>query len=132
MRNDIRKRASHYVKFVEWSEEDGCFVGRCPELFGGGCHGDDELKVYAELAAIVEEAVEDRLTEGRKPPAPIAAQKFSGKFLLRTGPELHKALSIRAFREGKSLNQVCLEAIQQTPHGGTTRDNGERNTLATA
>jgi len=35
-----------------------------------------------------------------------------GKFVFRPGPELHKALSIRAFREGKSLNQVCLDAIQ--------------------
>lgn len=28
-----------YVKLVEWSDEDGCFIGSCPELFSGGCHG---------------------------------------------------------------------------------------------
>ncbi len=111
MKTNIKQLASHYVKIVEWSDEDGCFVGLCPELFSGGTHGDDEAKVYAALCAIVEEAVEDLLTEGRKLPAPVAAQKFSGKFLLRTGPELHKALSVRAYREGKSLNQVCVEAF---------------------
>lgn len=112
MKKDIKKQASRYVKIVEWSDEDGCFVGRCPELFGGGTHGDDEVQVYAELTAMVEEAVEDRIAEGRKLPAPVAGQTYSGKFLLRTGPNLHKALAIRAFREGKSLNQICLEALQ--------------------
>lgn len=28
-----------YVKLVEWSDEDGCFIGSCPELFYGSCHG---------------------------------------------------------------------------------------------
>jgi predicted HicB family RNase H-like nuclease len=112
MKTDIRKHASHYVKIVEWSDEDHCYVGRCPELFGGGTHGKDEARVYAELCAMVEEAIEDRLAEKKPLPPPATAQKYSGKFLLRTGAELHKALSVRAFREGKSLNQVCLEAFQ--------------------
>jgi predicted HicB family RNase H-like nuclease len=111
-KKDIQKQASQYVKIVEWSEEDACFVGRCPELFGGGTHGDDEAQVYTELCKIVVEVLSDIDARGEKFPAP-AAQKYSGKFLLRTGPELHKALSLRAMREGKSLNQVCIEAIQR-------------------
>lgn len=113
MNQEIKKTASRYIKHVEWSEEDSCFVGTCPELFGGGCHGQDELAVYRQLTSMVEEAVEDLLKEGKKPPKPLAAETYSGKFILRTGPELHKALSIRAFKEGKSLNQVCLEALKE-------------------
>ena len=30
-----------FVKIVEWSDEDHCFIGSCPELFYGGCHGSD-------------------------------------------------------------------------------------------
>lgn len=112
MKNEIKKIASRYVKIVEWSDEDGCFVGTCPELFGGGCHGPDELKVYKELSAMVEEAVEDRLQEKRTLPEPVGSQHYSGKFLLRVGPNLHKALAIRAFREGRSINQICIDAIQ--------------------
>jgi predicted HicB family RNase H-like nuclease len=110
-KNDTRNLASRYVKMVEWSDEDHCYIGRCPELFHGGTHGGDEVKVYATLSAMVEEAIEDRLKEGRKLPAPVMPQKYSGKFLLRLGSELHKALSVRAFREGKSINQVCVEAL---------------------
>ncbi len=70
------------------------------------------MRVYADLTRIVEEVVADRLEEGRTLPEPVIAQEYSGKFLLRTGPALHKALAVRAWKEGKSLNQVCLDAIQ--------------------
>jgi predicted RNase H-like HicB family nuclease len=46
-----------YVKIVEWSEEDRCFVGTCPELFYGGCHGDDPSAVFDELYEIVAETI---------------------------------------------------------------------------
>ena len=51
------KDSARYVKIVEWSEEDQCYVGSCPGLFLGGCHGDDERKVFAELCDIVEEVM---------------------------------------------------------------------------
>ena len=51
------KDAARYVKVVEWSEEDQCFVGSAPGLVFGGCHGDDEMAVFAELCLIVDEAI---------------------------------------------------------------------------
>jgi hypothetical protein len=36
-------RGDKYLKIVEWSEEDQCFIGSCPELFYGGCHGNREI-----------------------------------------------------------------------------------------
>ena len=62
------KPAAKYVKIVEWSEEDSCFVGSCPGLFYGGCHGDDEQAVFAELCQIVEETVQLYAREGRALP----------------------------------------------------------------
>jgi len=44
-----------YIKLVEWSDEDGCFIGSCPELFYGGCHGTDVKAVFAELCDLIEE-----------------------------------------------------------------------------
>ena len=34
--------AARYVKVIEWSDDDQCFIGSCPGLFYGGCHGDSE------------------------------------------------------------------------------------------
>jgi predicted RNase H-like HicB family nuclease len=52
------KDSEKYAKVVEWSEEDGCYVGTAPGLISGGCHGTDKQAVYAELCQIVEEAIE--------------------------------------------------------------------------
>ena len=50
--------SARYVKLVEWSDEDRCFIGSCPGVIGPCCHGDDELEVYRELCRIVEEWLE--------------------------------------------------------------------------
>jgi predicted RNase H-like HicB family nuclease len=49
---------ARYIKLVEWSEEDGSFVGRCPGIIGPCCHGPDEVEVYRELCEIVDEWIE--------------------------------------------------------------------------
>jgi predicted RNase H-like HicB family nuclease len=49
------KASARYAKIVEWSDEDQCFVGSCPGLLYGGCHGDDEQAVFAELCELVEQ-----------------------------------------------------------------------------
>jgi predicted RNase H-like HicB family nuclease len=64
------KAAARYVKLVEWSDEDQCFVGSCPGLLYGGCHGEDEQAVFNELCRIVEETVE--LYKAEKRPLPPA------------------------------------------------------------
>ncbi len=61
-------KAAKYVKIVEWSDDDDCFVGSCPGLFYGGCHGDDEQAVFAQLCQIVEETVNLYEVEGRPLP----------------------------------------------------------------
>ena len=44
-----------YLKIVEWSDDDQCFIGYCPGVIGPCCHGDDEVEVYRQLCVIVEE-----------------------------------------------------------------------------
>ncbi len=52
------KPSDRYLKIVEWSDEDRCYVGRCPGLMLGGVHGNDEAKVYRELCQVVEEWID--------------------------------------------------------------------------
>ena len=65
---------ARYPKIVEWSDEDQCFVGRCPNLFYGCCHGDDERAVFAELCELVEETIELFQREGKPLPPPRMTQ----------------------------------------------------------
>jgi len=54
-----------YTKIVEWSDEDQCYVGSCPGLIYGGCHGEDEKQVFEELCQIVEEVIELYRQDGK-------------------------------------------------------------------
>jgi len=71
------KPSARYVKIVEWSEEDRCFVGHCPGIIGPCCHGDDETEVFRELCEIVEEWVETIQAAGKPLPEPTIGQ-FAG------------------------------------------------------
>jgi predicted HicB family RNase H-like nuclease len=107
----IKAQTAHYTKFVEWSDEDQCFIGRCPEIMAGGVHGQDEAKVYAELCQAVEEMIALIHADGHALPEPLAAKKFSGKFVLRMEPALHRRLAAKALAAGESLNTYCASAL---------------------
>ena len=107
----IRKLAAKYPKFVEWSEEDQCFIGRCPMLFDGAIHGADEPKVYKELCDTAEEWI-TILQDDRTPlPNPKRKSTYSGKFMVRIDPTLHQRLALKAVAEGESLNALVAKAL---------------------
>jgi predicted HicB family RNase H-like nuclease len=94
------KKSSRYLKVVEWSEEDQCFVGRLPGLAFGGVHGDDEQEVYAELCEVA------------PLPPPTAGRQYSGKFNLRVGKELHERLALESLKADESLNSYCVKLLK--------------------
>ena len=107
------KASDQYLKIVEWSGEDQCYVGSCPGLMRGGIHGDDEAQVYKELCVAVEEWIAIHREDGDPLPAATAGKEYSGKFVVRVGRELHKALAIEALREGQSLNAYCVHLLKE-------------------
>jgi predicted HicB family RNase H-like nuclease len=110
-RKQLKEQAARYAKFVEWSDEDQCFIGRCPELMLGGVHGNDEAKVYAELCTVVEETIDLIHTDGQEMPHPLAKKDFSGKFVLRVDPAIHRRLAAKARAAGESLNAYCVKTL---------------------
>ncbi|MCO6047743.1 hypothetical protein NG895_27885 [Aeoliella sp. ICT_H6.2] len=69
--------SDRYVKIVEWSEADGCYVGSAPGLFYGGCHGDDQQQVFAELCQIVDETIALYHADGKPLPPPTAGRDLA-------------------------------------------------------
>ena len=110
-RKQIKEQAARYAKFVEWSDEDQCFIGRCPEIMAGGVHGSDEARVYAELCQAVEEMIEVIHADGHAMPHPLGQKDFSGKFVLRVEPALHRRLAAKALAAGESLNSYCVKTL---------------------
>ncbi|MCK4647235.1 MAG: toxin-antitoxin system HicB family antitoxin [Candidatus Aminicenantes bacterium] len=110
------KERDKYLKIVEWSEEDQCYVGSVPGWIGKCCHGNGEMKVYQELCEIVDEWIKIYDKEGRPLPRPTN-KNYSGKFVLRTGSDLHKALAVKALSKGESLNRFVVKALERIVSG---------------
>ncbi|VEN73527.1 Toxin-antitoxin system HicB family antitoxin [Candidatus Desulfarcum epimagneticum] len=108
------KKKDRYLKIVEWSNEDQCYVGSIPGWIGKCCHGDNEEDVYRELGRILEEWIEIYEEDGIPLPPGMGSKKYSGKFQLRMDSDLHKALAIRAMQENESLNHFCGKILKKT------------------
>lgn len=107
----IRQLSARYPRLIEWSNEDGVFIGSAPPLVGRCCHGDTEAAVAKQLAVIVQDLAEDVL-DGKMPELKVSPNKtYSGKFLVRVTPGVHQKAALKAKARGESLNQFVAEAL---------------------
>ena len=74
--------SARYVKLLEWSDEEQCYVGQCPGLIGPCCHGADEAQVYAELCQIVDKWISLLKKDGKPLPPATAGKQLAEKLLL--------------------------------------------------
>jgi len=72
----MSKTSDRYVRVVAWSEEDQCYIGRCPRLMLGGVHGGDERGVYTELCEAVDEWIQLYKSGGPPLPAPTSLREI--------------------------------------------------------
>ncbi len=98
-----------YAARIEYSSEDGCFVGHVAGIRDiVGFHGDS----VAELHSAFEDAVDDYLETceklGTKPP-----QTFSGELTLHIPPEVHASAAAAAEVTGKSVDQWAAELLER-------------------
>ena len=105
--------AKHYTYRVIWSEEDSEFVGLCAEFPSLSWLDAEQSVALAGMVSLVEQAVADMETSGEPVPEPLSLQKFSGKFMVRTTPEVHRRLAAQAMENGVSLNRLVNSKLQE-------------------
>ena len=96
----------HYTYRVLWSEEDQEHVALCSELPSLSWLAPTPEGALRGIRKAVAEVVADMLDNGEKVPEPLASRKFSGKFMVRVPPEVHRHLAIEAAEEKVSLNRL--------------------------
>src|SRR5436190_1387781 len=106
-RKQIKEQAARYTKFVEWSDEDRCFIGRCPELMLGGVHGDDEAKVYAELCGAVEEMIELMAKDKHALPEPLTKRNSAASLCCALNLRCTVAWQPRRLPTGKASTVIA-------------------------
>jgi len=102
-----------YTYRVTWSEDDHEYVGLCaefPSLSWLAKTPEAALKGIRELVADVRK---DLRENGENIPEPIACRRYSGKFMVRVPPEIHRNLAIQAAESGVSLNRIASSKLSQ-------------------
>ena len=99
-------KIDHYTYRVTWSPEDEEYVGLCTEFPSLNWLAATHDEALFGIRSLVADCVEDMQANGEDPPLPLADRTYSGRFLVRIPPEVHRSLSIRAAEEGISLNRL--------------------------
>ncbi len=53
------------------------------------------------------------MREGEATPEPISLKRYSGRFVVRVPPQVHKKLAIEAAESGVSLNRLASSKLSQ-------------------
>lgn len=92
---------------VTWSQEDGEFVGLCAEFPGLSWLAVSLDEALKGIRSVVTTCVHDMNENGEDLPKPIATRQYSGKFMVRIPPEVHRHLATQAAESGVSLNRIA-------------------------
>ncbi len=96
-----------YTYRVMWSEEDEEFVGLCAEFPSLSWLAPSLEKALKGIRSVVKKCTVDMKNENEELPLPISTRKFSGKFMVRVPPEVHRHLAVEAAESGVSLNRLA-------------------------
>ncbi len=102
-----------YTYRVTWSEEDEEYLGLCAEFPSLSWLAGDPEEALRGIRQVVADVVADMQANGESIPEPLAVRKYSGKFLLRIPPDVHRRLAIEAAEAGVSLNRLASAKISQ-------------------
>jgi predicted HicB family RNase H-like nuclease len=103
-----------YSYRVMWSEEDGEYVGLCAEFASLSWLASSPETALEGIRRVVAEVVADLEASGEPVPEPIAIRQYSGKFMVRIPPEVHRQLALEAAESGVSLNRIVSAKLCQS------------------
>jgi len=101
----------HYTYRVTWSVEDEEYVGLCAEFPSLSWLAQSPESAFKGMRKTVESVIKDMSTNNEEIPQPIASKNFSGKFMVRVPPEVHKNLAIQAAESGVSINRLVSSRL---------------------
>ena len=102
-----------YTYRVTWSEDDNEYVGLCAEFPSLSWLARTPEAALKGIRKVVEDVVKDMQANGEAIPEPIACRRYSGKFMVRVPPEVHRTLTIKAAESGVSLNRLASSKLSR-------------------
>ena len=100
-----------YTYRVTWSEEDHEYVGLCAEFPSLSWLARTPEEALKGIRKVIAGVVKDMRKNKEPVPEPLATKGFSGKFVVRVPPEVHRNLAIKAAEAGVSLNRLASSKL---------------------
>jgi predicted HicB family RNase H-like nuclease len=103
----------HYAYRVTWSEEDSEYIGLCAEFPSLSWLASEPEATLQGIRQVVADVVVDLQANGEPIPEPLSVKKYSGRFMVRVPPELHRQLALEAAESGVSLNRLASDKLSR-------------------
>ena len=100
-----------YTYRVTWSEDDSEYVGLCAEFPSLSWLASTQEAALNGIRNTVKLAIADMMSAGEAIPQPLATKNYSGKFLVRVPPEIHRKLEMQAAEAKVSLNRLVSSKL---------------------
>ncbi|MDY6990641.1 MAG: toxin-antitoxin system HicB family antitoxin [Thermodesulfobacteriota bacterium] len=100
-----------YTYRVTWSEDDNEYVGLCAEFSSLSWLAGSPEAALKGIRRLVADVVKDMKDNGETVPEPLACRRYSGKFMVRVPPDVHRDLAVKAAEAGVSLNRLASSKL---------------------
>lgn len=102
-----------YTYRITWSEEDGEYIGLCAEFASLSWLAAEPEAALHGIRQVVADVIADLQKNGEPVPEPLSVKKFSGRFMVRIPPDLHRQLALEAAESGISLNRLASDKLSK-------------------
>jgi len=102
-----------YTYRVTWSEDDNEYAGLCAEFPSLSWLARTPEAALRGVRKLVADVTQDMNDNSEDVPEPISCRKYSGKFMVRVPPDVHRNLAIQAAESGVSLNRLAGLKLNQ-------------------
>lgn len=103
--------STKYDYHVTWSVADNAYIGTVTEFPSLSWIADTPESALHGISDVVDQVLSDMQSSGEAAPQPLSLRTYSGKFMVRIPPELHRQLAIEAARQSVSLNRSILHKL---------------------
>ncbi len=102
----MKTSADRYTYRITWSEEDQEYIGLCAEFPSLSWLAATQEKALRGIGELVAKVITDMRRKSEVPPSPLSGRRFSGRFIVRVPPDVHRDLAVEAAEAGVSLNRL--------------------------
>lgn len=105
-------RNDHYTYRITWSSEDKEYLGLCAEFPSLSWLAKTPELALRGIHKLVRDCIEDLAKNHELIPESLVTKQYSGKFMVRVLPEIHRELALQAAESHVSLNRLVSAKLQ--------------------